>query len=106
MRARVVIVAEAEQQLRDVDRWWVRNRQAAPDLFLNELDRAIDLLSETPEIGPRFHRTRRTGIRRLLLRRSKYWVYYLYDANRAIVYILAIWSTFRGSDPDLPQPRI
>ena len=106
MRARVVIVAEAEQQLRDVDRWWVTNRQAAPDLFLNELDRAIDLLSELPEIGPKFQRTNRIGIRRLLLRRSKYWVYYLYDAKRAIVYILAIWSTFRGSDPHLPEARI
>jgi len=104
MTRRVVFVSEAEEQLTHIDRWWQKNRGAAPDLFLDELDRAIDLLSDLPDIGTRFTRTKRVGIRRLLLRRSKHWVYYFHDRKRSIVYILALWSTFRGSDPQLPRP--
>jgi plasmid stabilization system protein ParE len=101
---RVVLVEEAERQLNSVDRWWLTHRQAAPDLFLDELDQAIELLSELPDIGSPFRRANRPGVRRLLLRRSKYWVYYFHDQRRSIVYILALWSTYRGSDPTLPEP--
>ena len=106
MIPRVVLVDEDEQQLKSIDQWWVANRQASPDLFLDELAGAIDLLSELPDIGSPFKRTNRPGIRRLLLRRSKYCIYYFHDRHRSMVYILAIWSTFRGSDPRLPEPRL
>jgi hypothetical protein len=36
MTAKVVVVQEAEQQLLEIDSWWVENRQAVPDHFLNE----------------------------------------------------------------------
>ncbi len=101
---RVVLVDEAEQHLKSIDRWWVANRRASPDLFLDELAQAIDLLSEFPDIGSPFRRTDRPGIRRFLLRRSNYWVYYFHNRRQGIVYILVIWSTFRGSDPSLPDP--
>ncbi len=104
MTRRVVLVDEAEQQLKSIDHWWVAHRQASPDLFLDELDQAIDLLSDLPDIGSPFKRTDRPGIRRLLLRRSKYWIYYFHDRRRSIVFILALWSTFRGSNPSLPEP--
>ena len=103
MTTRVVFVAEAEEQLKRIDKWWVTHRGTSPDLFLDELDRAIDLLSELPDIGSPFRRTRRPGVRRLLLRRSKHWVFYVHDRRRSIVYILALWSTLRGSDPTLPK---
>ncbi len=106
MTRHVVLVDEAEQQLKRIDRWWLAHRQASPDLFLDEFDQAIDLLSELPDIGSPFKRTNRPGIRRLLLRRSNYWVYYFHDRRRSIVYILAIWSTFRGSAPRLPKPEL
>lgn len=104
MTRRVVLVEEAEQQLKNLDRWWLAQRQAAPDLFLDEFAQAIDLLSAHPDIGSPFKRTDRPGIRRLLLRRSKYWVYYFHNRHQSMVYILTIWSTFRGSDPPLPDP--
>jgi len=103
MSCEVAIVAEAEQQLESIDRWWRENRGAAPDLFLDEFVQAIDLLSEMPDIGSLFDRANRPGIRRLLLRRSKYWLYYFHDRQRSRVYVLAIWSTFRGSDPPLRE---
>ncbi len=106
MTRRVVLVDEAEQQLKSIDRWWQANRQASPDLFLDELDQAIELLSELPDIGSPFKRTKRPGIRRLLLQRSKYWVYYFHDRRRSLIYILTLWSTFRGSDPSLPEPKL
>ncbi len=106
MTRHVVLVEEAQRQLQAIDRWWLEHRQAAPDLFLDELDQAIDLLSDLPDIGSPFRRTDLPGIRRLLLRRSKYWIYYFHDSRRSIVFILALWSTFRGSDPSLPEPEI
>lgn len=104
MTSKVVVVQEAEKQLHEIDAWWVENRQSVPDLFLNELGRAFELLAEMPKIGPLFPRANHPGVRRLLLRKSKHWVYYVHDERRSIVHVLAIWSTFRGSDPPLSRP--
>jgi plasmid stabilization system protein ParE len=104
MTCQIALVAEAERHLCEIDQWWQENRGAAPDLFLNEFQSALDLLEELPDIGPPYRHSKRPGIRRLLLTRSRYWVYYFHDRGRAIVYVLAIWSTFRGSDPELPTP--
>ncbi len=106
MRRRVVFVDKAELQLEAIDRWWLTHRRASPDLFLDELDQAVDLLSEVPDIGSPFRRSRIAGVRRLLLKRSKYWLYYFHDRQRLRVYILAVWSTSRGSDPTLPKPTL
>jgi hypothetical protein len=61
MTCRVVLVSEAEEQLQEIDRWWQTNRGGAPDLFLDEVARAIDLLSGLPDIGTPFTRTKRAG---------------------------------------------
>lgn len=106
MSRRIVFVDEAERQLETLDRWWREHRLASPELFLEELDQAIELLGQLPDIGSPFKRANRRGLRRLLLRRSSFWVDYFHDPRRSIVYILALWSTSRGSDPDLPDPKL
>ena len=68
MTRRVVLVEEAEQQLREIDQWWLAERQASPDLFLDEIARVVELLSEFPDIGSPFQKTKLPGIRRVLLR--------------------------------------
>ena len=35
------------------------------------------------------------------MRRTLHWVYYVPDLDRSIVYVLAVWSTYRGTDPAL-----
>ena len=102
MSFRVVVVVEAERQIRQVDDWWVENRGGSAELFLDELALIFELLAETPEIGRRFTKANQPGVRRILMRRTRHWVYYIPDLSRGIVYVLAVWSTYRGSDPTLP----
>ena len=101
MTCRVIVAAAAREQIRAVDDWWATNRPAAPSLFQDELDAALLLLADAPDIGPRFLRSRRRGVRRLLLRRSRFHVYYLHDRRRAIVLVVAVWGATRGHGPPL-----
>ena len=100
---RLRVSPEAEQQITEIDRWWKDNRLVAPTLFLDELAAAFELIGRLPSAGRR-HRTRGIpGLRRLLLRATRYHVYYapLDDEHLAVV---AVWSAVRGSGPDL-RPR-
>ena len=56
MSFRVLLTPEAEEQLRATDEWWQENRTAAPDLFIDEFERVVELLREMPGLGPRFRR--------------------------------------------------
>jgi plasmid stabilization system protein ParE len=47
----VRITPEAELHVRDIHAWWRTNRLSAPDLFLNELATAGELLAEAPQLG-------------------------------------------------------
>ena len=96
MSFRVLLTPEAEEQLRATDEWWQENRTTSPDLFIDEFERVVELLREMPGLGPRFRRATIPGVRRILLRRSGYWVYYVPDESRSLVYVLAVWSGRRG----------
>jgi len=105
MSYRILLTPPAEEQLRAASSWWQENRLASPGLLVEELDRAIEMLRELPGLGARFHRGTIPGVRRVLLRRSGYWVYYLPDEARAVVYVLAVWSGRRGTAPRLGSPK-
>jgi plasmid stabilization system protein ParE len=68
---------EADAQIRDVDAWWRRNRQASPDLFLDELTASFDIISHAPSIGRSYRHSPVTGTRRVLLKGTRYHVYYV-----------------------------
>jgi plasmid stabilization system protein ParE len=87
---------EADEQAREIDEWWRQNRRAAPDLFIDELDRALLALGEMPTLGVTYEAGTRT-VRRLLLRRTHYHLYFVQETER--VYVLAVWSAFRGRTP-------
>jgi plasmid stabilization system protein ParE len=101
----VVVVDAAEEQLREIDEWWKRNRRAAPTLVMDELARCVRLLESSPDIGVRFHRTRVPGVRRLVMRKTRHLVYYVHDTEHAVVYIIAIWGAPKEGDPVLHDPR-
>lgn len=54
----VVVVDEAEEQLHEINEWWIANRQAAPSLVVDEFERCVTLLENSPDIGTIFHRER------------------------------------------------
>jgi plasmid stabilization system protein ParE len=62
---------------------------------------ALELLAEAPAIGRRHSHPDIPGLRRLLLPGTRYHIYYVHEAERDAMVILAIWSAVRGRGPAL-----
>lgn len=99
MTVRIVVTPEAEEQARTIDTWWRNARPAAPGLFTEELAAAFALLGDAPEAGRRYPHPTLSDVRRILLRSSRYHVFYRIHQNDAVV--LAVWSAVRGVGPKL-----
>jgi len=99
MTVRVVVTPEAEEHIGIIDTWWRGERPAAPGLFAEELAAAFALLSDAPLAGRRYRHATVPEVRRLLLRSTRYHVYY--RPHESDVVILAVWSAVRGSGPEL-----
>ena len=91
----------AARQADEVDLWWRDHRANAPDAFTEELASALVVLEASPRVGALYARAKRPGVRRLLLRRTGYHLYYLVDGVRAVVTIRAVWHSARGRGPML-----
>ncbi len=102
MTYRIQLTDEARRQLVEIEAWWAANRPSAPELLLRELDRAISLLSVMPMAGKAYLRSTSASYRRLLLRRSRFHLYYVIDETSQVVMIMAIWNAVRGHGPMLP----
>jgi plasmid stabilization system protein ParE len=79
--------------------WWDEHREKSPGAFDADLRAAFAVLVEKPEIGTRSSSQKYPTVRRFTVRRIRYAVYYRYDD--AVVEILAVWHTSRGSRPRL-----
>jgi plasmid stabilization system protein ParE len=95
---KVELSGEANAQVREIDAWWRENRRASPDLFAKELAQALTALSHSPTLGSPYEAGSRR-VRRLLLRRTHYHLYFLAGQDR--LFIVAVWSAFRGEGPAL-----
>lgn len=93
----VVVSPGAERQADAIDRWWRAHRSAAPDLFLDELGNALELLAVAPLCGQRYPSARGAAVRRTLLRASRYHVYYVVRKDH--IFVVAVWSAVRGTGP-------
>lgn len=98
---RVVLTRRAERQLELALDWWRSNRAASPDLLLNEVTRALDLLAMQPAIGAKARGARFSGVRRVLLEPVRYHIYYRVRPLLRRVEILAVWQAERGAAPPL-----
>lgn len=98
---RVDIVQDAEQQIRRIDDWWREHRTAAPGLFVEELAAAIELIANAPRIGRRRRHRGIPGLRRVLLRSTRYHVYYAPAVDGERLFVLAVWSALRGKGPPI-----
>lgn len=100
MSIHVTFSRRAAAHARAASAWWRENRGAAPDLFDHELESAIASLAVTPDIGAPYQP--RPGLRRVLLQRTRYHLYYRHDEDSGEVVVLAVWSALRGRAPRLP----
>src|SRR5688572_5792217 len=98
----VVLVERAVQQLRER---WRAHRPDAATLVVDELERCVELLENTPEVGAPFRKTIVLGVRRLVMRKTKHLAYYVHDSLHSVVYIIAVWGMPKEGSPPLADPR-
>jgi plasmid stabilization system protein ParE len=96
-----VFTLEADLQVMVIDAWWTENRPAARELFRCELRDVCELLEQMPFIGRAYGTRGGETVRRVLLPRSRYHVFYEVDADAARITVRAVWSARRGQGPNL-----
>lgn len=99
MRLRLVVVRNAEREIRNASKWWDENRTLAPDLFREELARGFELITTQPQIGSAAVNTRVEGVRRLHLGRTHYYLYYRIKNDEEEVEVLGLWHTSQSAPP-------
>ena len=100
MSRSVVTTPEADEQIGSIDTWWRTNRPAAPNLFGEELAQCFVVLEQAPNLGKPYRRLGSVpGLRRALLRATRYHVYYVPRPDA--VAVLAVWHSRRGQLPPL-----
>jgi plasmid stabilization system protein ParE len=97
-RRRVLISADAEQQLARIRSWWRENRGSA-ELLDRELDAAIEALRHAARAFPLYRTEGNEEVRRTVLPRSRYALYFSIQADAVL--IVAVWHTARGTAPPL-----
>jgi plasmid stabilization system protein ParE len=100
-RYEVVLAPAAQTQARKVAAWWQENRPAARDLFDDEMAAVLARLAEAPRTGLPHGTIRNRLIRRILMARTSYNVYFEIQEERPLVRIVAVWHAARGHGPPL-----
>lgn len=77
-----IVAPIAEAQIDAALLWWARNRAGARDLLAREIDAAMEAIEQVPQIGRRTRSRLFRHVRRLLLRRSGYHLYYQVSHER------------------------
>ena len=92
----VLLSKRAQQAIARIDDRW-RRHAMHPDVFFDELQVAIERLGATrpPDPGTPCAMGARVHLRRYLLERSRYHVYFEIDEHAQIVRVLTVWSAQR-----------
>jgi 3-hydroxyacyl-CoA dehydrogenase len=93
--------ARARRRAKLVSSWWRSNRLAAPRLFDEELEHAVQQLKIQPPLGVVYQSVEGEVVRRLLLPKTQQHVYYVIDEVLGAVVIDTIWGARRGRGPKL-----
>lgn len=96
---RVRITRRAAAHIDEATAWWQRNRPLAAGALEEELKEAFSLLGSQPGIGAPALNTKTKGVRRVVLARVHYYLYYRVQGDE--LQILALWHTRRGTEPQV-----
>lgn len=99
MALRVKISRRADSQIRRVAAWWAENRTKAPGAVREDVGEALMLLAHQPFLGSSCANIGMPELRRLLLGRLRYFLYY--RVTEKTVDVLAFWHASRGEPPGL-----
>lgn len=95
----VRFLARACADVLRIDSWWRENRPSAPNLFREELARAVTFLEDRPEVSVAFGQRRGETVRRVALPETRAHAYYVVRSERVL--ILRVWGGARGRPPSL-----
>ncbi len=98
---RVVFTRTALDQVDAIAAWWESERPVAPGLFVSELAACVEHLTQPPRIGAPNPHEAVPDLRRALLRRCGYHVYFRVDDFSEIVVIHAVRHSAGGNGPGL-----
>jgi plasmid stabilization system protein ParE len=97
----VIVAPRARTHARRIDEWWREHRANVPSLFARELEAAFVRVAAGPMGFAVFRETKGRVIRRLLMPRTSYHVFFEVDQRQQKVHVLAIWHASRGRGPRL-----
>jgi plasmid stabilization system protein ParE len=100
-RLSVVFSHSAVRQIEEASDWWRKHREGSPEALTEDLVRALDIVARQPGIGSPAASQRLKGVRRILLPRVGYFLFYHVGPLRNELRVLAFWHAMRGSRPKL-----
>jgi plasmid stabilization system protein ParE len=103
LNRRVRFTATAQDHVRREHAWWVANRDY-PDVFADEVERALEIVSRLPGAGSPYMPSPIPGVRRVYLRRTSLHVYYTFDDNEVL--IRAVWGARLEHGPDISSDPV
>jgi plasmid stabilization system protein ParE len=95
----VVFTATARRHVERAEVWWAKNRPGAPDAIREELRAGLELVASQPACGGAVSTARVQGVRRILLQRIGYFLYYRVAPRKKRLEVLAFWHARRGKGP-------
>ena len=93
MKRNIEFTKLAERQLIAAAAWWRRNRDKAPGAFEEEIQSALLYVTENLSSSTTYHPTRRSGVRRYVIERIRYYIYF--RATDEKIQVLRIWHSSR-----------
>jgi hypothetical protein len=91
----------AAGQIRLAEAWWRIHRSKAPNAIREELERVSALIAVRPDIGALARGIALQGVRRIHMRRIRYYLYYRIGEMPNQVDILGFWHSSRRDEPPI-----
>lgn len=88
----IAFSARAQREIERAAEWWLENRDKAPKALEEDLAKALDLIVHAPNLGMLVP-SRTRFLRRILLPRVRYYLYYRDTAPG--VEVVAFWHASR-----------
>jgi plasmid stabilization system protein ParE len=96
---KIEIGKRARRQVERASSWWQENRPSAPSLFEDELGRALRQILSMPRSGTPYPTAARPELRRILLPKTEYHVYFAVEREETVLVIHSVWGARRGRGP-------
>ena len=84
------LAEEAAAEVSAIVVWWHKNRPAVPSLFHDELKQALLNIAAHPGIGARAKMRADPDVRAVVLRKSRYVVFYDVDVGAAEINVVRV----------------